>query len=108
VVVEALPSAEREWLLECERVADGSLFKETASWIFGNNVAGKKVALRFYFGGLAKYHRVVRDVVADNFRGLKPLAPTSEQTPPQLQMHETAPADNTLVDGARVETAVLT
>jgi cyclohexanone monooxygenase len=35
-VIEALPAAEQDWLRECEAAAEGSLFKETASWIFGN------------------------------------------------------------------------
>jgi cation diffusion facilitator CzcD-associated flavoprotein CzcO len=35
-VIEALPEAEEDWIQQCERAAEGSLFKETASWIFGN------------------------------------------------------------------------
>ncbi|KIX99228.1 uncharacterized protein Z520_04804 [Fonsecaea multimorphosa CBS 102226] len=72
-VIEALPEAEEEWLQQCERAAEGSLFKETASWIFGNNVKGKKVALRFFFGGLAKYRQAVQAMVEDGYRGFKPL-----------------------------------
>ena len=79
-IVEALPQAEHEWGQECERVAEGSLFKDTASWIFGTNVPGKKYALRFYFGGLAKYHQTLKSVVDDGHRGFKPLSarPTHE------------------------------
>ena len=36
VVIEALPAAEQDWLQRCESAAEGSLFKKTASWIFGN------------------------------------------------------------------------
>ena len=72
-VIEALPEAETVWLQECERLAEGSLFKETASWIFGSNVEGKKHALRFYFGGLANYNKAVQDMKNEGFRGLKPL-----------------------------------
>lgn len=75
-VIEALPEAEKEWGQECDRVADGSLFKETASWIFGSNVAGKKYALRFYFGGLANYYQYVQNMMDDGFRGFKPLVQT--------------------------------
>lgn len=78
-IIEALPEAERSWGRECERVADGSLFKETASWIFGSNVKGKKYALRFYFGGLAKFHAEVERVVRAGFQGLKPLQQQDEE-----------------------------
>ena len=78
-IVEALPQAEAEWVQECEKVAEGSLFKETASWIFGNNVSGKKVALRFYFGGLAAFYKAVKDVMDDGYRGFKPLSGDSTQ-----------------------------
>ncbi|RDL30009.1 Uncharacterized protein BP5553_10636 [Venustampulla echinocandica] len=70
-VIEALPEAEKEWGQECDRAADGSLFKETASWIFGSNVAGKKYAMRFYFGGLANYYKYVQSMMDNGFRGFK-------------------------------------
>jgi cyclohexanone monooxygenase len=75
-IIEALPEAEKEWGRECDRAAEGSLFKETASWIFGSNVAGKKYALRFYFGGLAKYYQYLQNMMEDGFRGFKPLVQT--------------------------------
>jgi cyclohexanone monooxygenase len=75
-IIEALPEAEKEWGKECDRVAEGNLFKETASWIFGSNVAGKKYAMRFHFGGLAKYYQYVQNMIDDGFRGFKPLGQT--------------------------------
>jgi cation diffusion facilitator CzcD-associated flavoprotein CzcO len=75
-VIEALPEAEQEWCNECERVAEGSLFKETASWIFGTNVPGKRYALRFYFGGLKAFYESVQGVIDRGYAGFKPL--TSE------------------------------
>ena len=73
-VIEATPEAEREWCAECERVAEGSLFKETASWIFGQNVPGKKYALRFYFGGLKSFYEAVGRVIENDYAGFKPIA----------------------------------
>ncbi|KIW60171.1 hypothetical protein PV05_00409 [Exophiala xenobiotica] len=73
-VIEALPEAEEEWLDECERMAEGNLFKETASWIFGQNVPGKKYALRFYFGGLKAFNEAVQRVIDNDYSGFKPLA----------------------------------
>ncbi len=79
-IIEALPEAEKAWVQECERVAEGSLFKETASWIFGNNISGKKIALRFYFGGLKNYYQTLKDIVEDGYRGFKPLSIGSAET----------------------------
>uniref|UniRef100_A0A1Y1LIS3 Flavin-containing monooxygenase n=1 Tax=Photinus pyralis TaxID=7054 RepID=A0A1Y1LIS3_PHOPY len=70
-VIEALPEAEKEWGRACNLAAEGNLFKETASWIFGSNVEGKKYALRFYFGGLAKFYQYANDITEDDFRGFK-------------------------------------
>jgi cyclohexanone monooxygenase len=80
-IIEALPEAEEAWVQECEKVAEGSLFKETTSWIFGNNISGKKVALRFYFGGLAKYYQTLKEVAEDEYRGFKPLSVGSADAP---------------------------
>lgn len=73
VLVEATPEAEKGWIDDCEKVAANSLFKKTDSWIFGTNVTGKKVALRFYFGGLKAYRDLLTDVVEHDYRGFKPL-----------------------------------
>jgi cyclohexanone monooxygenase len=77
-IMEALPEAESSWNTICEREVEGSLFKETASWIFGANVPGKKLALRFYFGGLGKFRGELESVVLNDWRGYKPL--TSAKT----------------------------
>ena len=77
--IEATKEAQREWLEECEAAAEGSLFKETASWIFGQNVPGKKYALRFYFGGLKGFYAKVGEVIRDGFRGFHPLEGREEE-----------------------------
>jgi cyclohexanone monooxygenase len=68
-VIECTPEAEKSWLAECEDEAKDSLFKQTASWIFGNNVPGKTIALRFYFGGLKKYYAAVERVMRNGLEG---------------------------------------
>ncbi|KIW68017.1 hypothetical protein PV04_03992 [Phialophora macrospora] len=100
-VIEALPEAEEDWIQQCEREAEGSLFKETASWIFGSNVKGKKVALRFYFGGLAKYREAVRSRIDDGYRGFRPL---SEQTTPS---ETTVHANHVPIEVARVPSGLV-
>jgi cation diffusion facilitator CzcD-associated flavoprotein CzcO len=78
-VIEATKEAEQGWCAECELVAEGSLFKETASWIFGQNVPGKKYALRFYFGGLKAFYEAVQKVIDNDYAGFKPLQPAGNE-----------------------------
>ena len=68
-LVEVTREAESEWSATCDRLVEGSLFKKTASWIFGANVRGRRPTTNFYFGGLGNYRTWVKDVIADNFRG---------------------------------------
>ncbi|EXJ72877.1 cyclohexanone monooxygenase [Cladophialophora psammophila CBS 110553] len=70
-VIEAKPDAEKKWNQICEKEVEGSLFKETASWIFGSNVPGKTYALRFYFGGLKKFRGEIQSAIEDGWRGFK-------------------------------------
>ncbi|KAL6248456.1 hypothetical protein RBB50_004711 [Rhinocladiella similis] len=83
--IESLPEAEQGWLDECERMAEGSLFKETASWIFGQNVPGKKYALRFYFGGLKSFYEAVQKVIDNDYAGFKPMSISAELGQAQKQ-----------------------
>lgn len=53
--IAAKPAAEQEWLRLCDRLTEGSVFKTTRSWIFGENVEGRPPKVKFYFGGLAGY-----------------------------------------------------
>lgn len=71
--VETTEAAEGEWNRTCEGAVEGSLFKETASWIFGSNIAGKPYALRFYFGGLKNFRREIRNEIERGFPGYKPF-----------------------------------
>lgn len=68
-VIEAAQESENEWVALCEGMAEGSLFKETQSWIFGANIPGKTVATRFYFGGLGNYRNELHNVLDGSFRG---------------------------------------
>lgn len=72
-IVEPTDQVEVDWNKTCEEAVEGSLFKETASWIFGSNVPGKPYALRFYFGGLKKFRVELQNVVDESFPGYKPF-----------------------------------
>ncbi|OJI96494.1 hypothetical protein ASPVEDRAFT_872232 [Aspergillus versicolor CBS 583.65] len=67
--IEADSGALQDWIHKCDELSAGSLFRKTDSWIFGANVAGKKRSVLFYFGGLAMYRQVLRNIVEDGYKG---------------------------------------
>lgn len=73
VVIEALDSAEAAWVSKCSQIATSSLFSQTPSWLFGQNVPGKRVGTRFYFGGIKGFLADVESVVQNNYEGFKPI-----------------------------------
>ena len=72
-VIEALAESEDQWTQLCKDLCDGSLFKRTSSWIFGANIPGKPQTVMFYFGGLAAYRKVLKQVVESGYEGFKPF-----------------------------------
>jgi len=72
-VIEALPESEQKWTQLCKDLCENSLFKRSASWIFGANIPGKTQTVMFYFGGLAKYRKILADVVDAGYSGFKPF-----------------------------------
>ena len=82
VFVEALPQAEEAWTQHCKDISDASLFRKTASWIFGANIPGKKNTVMFYFGGLKNYRQKLEEVRRNGYEGfragLAPYQPESE------------------------------
>ncbi|KIY02261.1 uncharacterized protein Z520_02399 [Fonsecaea multimorphosa CBS 102226] len=53
--MEVKAEAEEAWSDICNRAAEGSLLKTAASWIFGENIPGRKGVVKFYFSGLKGY-----------------------------------------------------
>ncbi|KAK5444366.1 hypothetical protein LTS15_010481 [Exophiala xenobiotica] len=75
--VEASQTEEDKWLAQCDSLAEGSIFKEAQSWIFGANVPGQKPSTRFYFGGLGNYRKELQAVIDDGFKGFPSLTKAS-------------------------------
>jgi cation diffusion facilitator CzcD-associated flavoprotein CzcO len=75
--VEASQTEEDKWLAQCDRLAEGSIFKEAQSWIFGANVPGQKPSTRFYFGGLGNYRKELQAVIDEGFKGFPSLTKAS-------------------------------
>lgn len=73
LIIEATEEAEEKWTELCDEISKDSLFRKTDSWIFGANIAGKKNAVLFFFGGLATYRKILREVVQKGYKGCKPL-----------------------------------
>lgn len=59
--VEPTADAEDEWLENCKKIAEATVFANAQSWIFGANVPGKKSAVRFYMGGLGNYREFLQE-----------------------------------------------
>ncbi|KIV91865.1 hypothetical protein PV10_06356 [Exophiala mesophila] len=104
-LIEALPEAEQEWCQRCENMAAGTLFHESASWIFGRNIPGKKIALRFYFGGLKSFYEAVNHVIEADYEGFRPI---NQSSPAKILSHDSpsegiAPAVG-MLDGVQSST----
>lgn len=69
--VESTKEADEKWQDEVNKVADSSLFSKTPSWLFGNNIPGKKVVARFYFGGLGRFRAALLDSKSKGFEGFQ-------------------------------------
>ncbi|CAJ0550000.1 Ff.00g099300.m01.CDS01 [Fusarium sp. VM40] len=70
-LMEVETKAEQQWNQLCDELVEGSLFKTTASWIFGANVDGRKTSTKFYFGGLNRYREWTKKEVEDGFPGFR-------------------------------------
>ncbi|KAJ5362119.1 hypothetical protein N7541_002963 [Penicillium brevicompactum] len=69
--MEVSATAEQHWSETCEQAVEGSLFKETSSWIFGCNIQGRKNKSKFYFGGLKRYRDWVQQEIEAGFPGFR-------------------------------------
>jgi cyclohexanone monooxygenase len=68
-VVEVDQNAEHEWKGVCEAIANMTVFSKLGSWIFGANIPGKKVAVRFYLGGIGNFLQKLEEVAKNDYAG---------------------------------------
>jgi hypothetical protein len=66
-IMEVSEESETAWIDLCNRLVEGSLFTTTASWIFGQNIPGRKPTVNFYFGGLKSYLDWVKAQTSNGF-----------------------------------------
>jgi cyclohexanone monooxygenase len=68
-VVESTKEADEKWLDASKQMAKLSLFSKTPSWFFGENIPGRTVGPRFYFGGIGRFRAAIADSVANGYSG---------------------------------------
>ncbi|VUC30514.1 unnamed protein product [Clonostachys rosea] len=68
-IVEVKPEAEQGWSDLCDDLVGGSVFTTTKSWIFGQNIEGRKANTNFFFGGLKAYLDWVQKETSTGFPG---------------------------------------
>lgn len=68
-VIESTKEADEEWLEHTTQVANATLFAKTPSWFFGENIPGRKVSPRTYFGGLGRYRAALSELRSKGYPG---------------------------------------
>ncbi|HZC11798.1 MAG TPA: NAD(P)/FAD-dependent oxidoreductase, partial [Mycobacterium sp.] len=67
--IEASPDAVDEWVTECARRAESTLFTQANSWYMGANVPGKPRVFMLFVGGFAVYNDICAEVADAGYKG---------------------------------------
>jgi cation diffusion facilitator CzcD-associated flavoprotein CzcO len=67
--IEATPDAVDNWIAECGRRAEATLFTKANSWYLGANVPGKPRVFMLFLGGFATYNDICTEVVDAGYKG---------------------------------------
>ena len=71
--MEATTDAVDEWVAECNRRADATLFPKANSWYMGANVPGKPRVFMLFIGGFAAYLDICAEVANAGYKGFSLL-----------------------------------
>ncbi|WBP94597.1 NAD(P)/FAD-dependent oxidoreductase [Mycolicibacterium neoaurum] len=71
--IEATADAVDDWVAECNRRADATLFPKANSWYMGANVPGKPRVFMLFIGGFATYLGICADVANAGYKGFSLL-----------------------------------
>lgn len=71
--IEATTDAVDDWVAECNRRADGTLFPKANSWYMGANVPGKPRVFMLFIGGFATYLGICAEVADAGYKGFSLL-----------------------------------
>jgi cation diffusion facilitator CzcD-associated flavoprotein CzcO len=69
VGIEAGAEAVDEWVAECARRAESTLFTKANSWYMGANVPGKPRVFMLFVGGFAVYNDICAEVADAGYKG---------------------------------------
>jgi cyclohexanone monooxygenase len=69
--VEATAQAVTDWMAECAKRAEATLFVKANSWYMGANVPGKPRGFMLYIGGFGAYVDICRDVAGAGYKGFQ-------------------------------------
>ncbi|OMB94543.1 cyclohexanone monooxygenase [Mycobacterium colombiense] len=67
--IEATPDAVDDWVAECARRADATLFTKANSWYLGANVPGKPRVFMLFIGGFGVYLDICNAVAEAGYKG---------------------------------------
>jgi cyclohexanone monooxygenase len=71
--IEATTDAVDDWVAECNRRAEGTLFPTANSWYMGANVPGKPRVFMLFIGGFATYLGICAEVADAGYKGFSLL-----------------------------------
>jgi cation diffusion facilitator CzcD-associated flavoprotein CzcO len=71
--IEATEAAVDDWVSECARRAEASLFTKADSWYLGANIPGKPRVFMLFIGGFAAYNDICAAVAAAGYQGFRLL-----------------------------------
>ncbi|MBB2993719.1 cyclohexanone monooxygenase [Mycolicibacterium iranicum] len=71
--IEATTDAVDDWVAECNKRADATLFPKANSWYMGANVPGKPRVFMLFIGGFATYLDICADVANAGYKGFELL-----------------------------------
>ncbi|WP_407685523.1 flavin-containing monooxygenase [Mycobacterium sp. HUMS_1102779] len=67
--IEATAQAVDDWVAECARRAEASLFTKANSWYLGANVPGKPRVFMLFIGGFGVYLDICKEVAEAGYKG---------------------------------------
>ena len=75
--LEATPESVDNWIAECNRRAEATLFPRANSWYMGANVPGKPRVFMLFIGGFAAYLDICAEVAAAGYKGFELIGASS-------------------------------
>ncbi|OPE47383.1 cyclohexanone monooxygenase, partial [Mycolicibacterium diernhoferi] len=67
--IEATADAVDDWVTECNKRAEATLFPKANSWYMGANVPGKPRVFMLFIGGFATYLDICAEVAGAGYKG---------------------------------------